>query len=74
MQDFSCLCGISAGGMVSPVGKHHLPPELLRSPMSSVIPVGSLNRIKRVDEAQNHSPHLCAGIGTHGNMLTIILY
>lgn len=74
MQDFSCLCGIDAGGMASPAGRNHLPAELLRSPKVSVIPVGSLTRSQRLDAAQDYSLHLHACFGTHDKMLTIILY
>lgn len=74
MQDFSCLCGISANGMAVPAERQCLPTGLLHSPMGCVILVVSLNRGKQWDAAQDHSPRLCASLGTHSRMLTIILY
>lgn len=74
MQDFSCLCGINAKGMAVPAERQCLPAGLLHSPMGCVVPVVSLNRGKQLDAAQDHSPHLCACLGTHSHMLTIILY
>jgi len=73
MQDFSCLCGLGAGMMASPVGKQRLPAELLHSPMWSVIPLGSLSRSKHLGATLNHSSHLYAYFGTHSNMLTVII-
>lgn len=74
MQDFSWLCGISANEMAVLAEKQCLPADLLHGPTGCVIPVVSLNRGKQLDAAQDHSPHLCACLGTHSHMLTIILY